>query len=142
LGVSLAVLAAGLILSFGIVGPFDEVGTYISSRQVSDIQSCLTVIPADAPVSASFALLPHLSHRHQIYLLTMKSDADYVAIDLSTYLGHFFPGEEAALRTTITEHMANGYGVACSRGTTVVLHRGAAGGTLSPELSAFLAGSS
>jgi hypothetical protein len=38
--------------------------------------------------------------------------------------------------------MANGYGVACSRGTTVVLHRGAAGGTLSPELSAFLAGSS
>ena len=92
-----------------------------------------------ADVSASTALLPHLSHRHQIYLLTMKADADYVAIDLAAYLGHFFPGEEAGVRTTITEFMANGYGVACSRGTTVVLHRGAAGGTLSPELTAFLA---
>src|SRR4029077_21180237 len=67
-GVSLAVLAAGLILSFGGVRPFDEGGTYISSRQVSDIQSCLAVIPADAAVSASTALLPHLSHRYQIYL--------------------------------------------------------------------------
>jgi uncharacterized membrane protein len=138
-GVSLAVLAAGLILSFGVVAPFDEVGTYISSRQVSDIQSCLTVIPADAGVSASTELLPHLSHRRQIYLLTMKRDADYVAIDVAAYLGHFSTGEEAAIRTTITESMANGYGVACSRGTTVVLHRGVAGGTLSPELSAFLA---
>jgi hypothetical protein len=133
------VLAAGLVLSFAIVRPFDEVGTYISSQQVSDIQSCLTAIPADAGVSASTALLPHLSHRRQIYLLTMKADADYVAIDLSAYLGHFFPGEEAAIRTTITESMANGYGVACSLGTTIVSHRGAAGGTVSPELCAFLA---
>ena len=138
-GVSLAVLTSGLILSFAVVRPFDEVGTYISSRQVSDIQSCLTVIPADAAVSASTALLPHLSHRYQIYLLTMKRDADYVAIDLAAYLGHFSPGEEADLRTTITESLASGYEVACSRGTTVVLHRGAGGGTLSPELSAFLA---
>ena len=96
------------------------------------------MIPADASVSASNALLPHLSHRREIYLLTMKSDADYVAIDLATYLGHFFPGEEAAIRTTITDSLANGYGVACSKGTTVVLHRGASGGTLSPELTAFL----
>src|SRR5713101_7464982 len=138
-GVSLAVLTSGLILSFAVVRPFDEVGTYISSRQVSDIQSCLTVIPADAAVSASTALLPHLSHRYQIYLLTMKGDADYVAIDLAAYLGHFAPGEEADLRTTITESLASGYEVACSRGTTVVLHRGAGGGVLSPELSAFLA---
>jgi uncharacterized membrane protein len=137
-GVSLAVLTSGLILSFAVVRPFDEVGTYISAKQVSDIQSCLTVIPADAAVSASTALLPHLSHRYQIYLLTMKRDADYVAIDLAAYLGHFSPGEEADIRTTITESLASGYEVACSRGTTVVLHRGAGGGTLSPELSAFL----
>jgi hypothetical protein len=138
-GVSLAVLVAGLILSFVVVRPFDEVGTYISARQVSDIQSCLRVIPADASVSASNALLPHLSHRREIYLLTMKDDAEYLAIDLATYLGHFFPGEEAAIRTTITDALASGYGVACSSGTTVVLQRGAGGGTLSPELSAYLA---
>ena len=89
-------------------------------------------------MSASNALLPHLSHRPQIYLLTLKADADYVAIDLAAYLNHFFPGEKVQLRTTITEALGNGYGVACSKGTTVVLHRGADGGTLSPELAAFL----
>ena len=137
-GVSIAVLAAGLILSFRVVRPVDEVSTYISPAQVSNIQSCLALIPADAGVSASNGLLPHLSHRHQIYLLNMKDDADYVAIDLATYLGHFYPGEEAEIRATITDSLANGYGVACSRGTTVVLHRGSSGGALSSELSTFL----
>jgi Predicted membrane protein (DUF2079) len=138
-GVSLAVLAAGLVLSFAFVRPFDEVGTYISPAQVSDIQSCLSVIPANATVSASNALLAHLSHRHAIYLLTLKDDADYVAIDLASYLGHYFSGEEAQVRTTIRRRLADGYGVACSKGTTVVLHRGAGGRTLSPEIAAFLA---
>jgi uncharacterized membrane protein len=137
-GVSLAVLAAGLILSFGLVRPFDEVASYISPTQVSNIQSCLASIPAGASVSASNKLLPHLSHRRQIYLLTMKDDADYVAIDLASYLGHFFPGERAQIRSTIRDSLANGYGVACSRGTTVVLHRGSSGGGLSSELSTFL----
>ena len=137
-GLSVGVLAAGAVLSVAVVRPFDEIGTYISANQVSDIRACLGVIPADASVSASNALLPHLSHRRQIYLLTMKDDADYVAIDLATYLGHFFPGEKAQVRTTITRALGNGYGVACSKGTTVVLHRGADGGTLSPELAAFL----
>ena len=137
-GLSFGVLAAGLILSFGVIRPFDEVGTYISPAQVSNIQYCLTSIPADASVSASNALLPHLSHRRQIYLLTLKDDADYVAIDLAAYLGHFFPGEQARIRSTISDSLANGYGVACSRGTTVVLHRGSSGGALSSELSTFV----
>jgi len=136
--VSLAVLAAGLILSFGVVRPFDEVAGYISATQVSDIQSCLASIPPDASVSASNTLLPHLSHRRQIYLLTMKDDADYVAVDLASYRGHFFPGERAQIRATITDSLANGYGVVCSRGTTAVLHRGSGGGALSPEVSSFL----
>ena len=139
LGVSFVLLAAGLILSFGVVRPLDELATYISGSQASTIQSCLNVIPPDADVSASNKLLPHLSHRAEIYLLTMKSDASYVAIDLDTYLGQFFPGEQAQIRTIISQALADGYGVACSRGTTVVLHRGGGGGTLSPELSAFLA---
>jgi uncharacterized membrane protein len=138
-GVSLAVLLAGLTLSFGVVRPLDELATYVSATQASTIESCLTVIPPEASVSASNKLLPHLSHRHEIYLLTLKADADYVAIDLDTYLGQFFPGEQAQIRTTISHALAGGYGVACSRGTTVVLHRGVGGGVLSPELSAFLA---
>jgi uncharacterized membrane protein len=123
-GVSFTLLAAGLILSFGVVRPLDELATYISGSQASTIQSCLNAIPPDVSVSASNKLLPHLSHRREIYLLTMKSNADYIAIDLSTYLGQFFPGEEGQIRTIISDALANGYGVACSRGTTVVLHRG------------------
>ena len=138
-GVSLAVLVAGLALTFGVVRPLDEIGTYVSGTQAATIQSCLTVIPPDASVSASNKLLPHLSHRREIYLLTLKADADYIAIDLDTYLGQFFPGEQTQIRTTISDALANGYGVVCSRGTTVVLHRGVSGGVLSPELSAFLA---
>src|SRR5438309_6848578 len=118
-GLSVAVLVAGTILSVAVVRPFDEIGPYISASQVADIRSCLGVIPADASVSASNALLPHLSHRPQIYLLTVKADADYVAIDLATYLDHFFPGEKAQVRTTIKGALENGYGVACSKGTTV-----------------------
>jgi len=137
-GASVAVLAAGLILTFGVVRPLDEVSTYISARQVADIQSCLTVIPEEASVSASNSLLPHLSHRRQIYLLSVKDDADYVAIDLAAYLGHFFAGEQDQIRATITDSLANGYGVACSQGTTVVLHRGSNNGGLSPELSTFV----
>src|SRR3984893_8598510 len=138
-GVSLAVLAAGLVLSFGVVRPLDELVTYISGSQASTIQSCLNVIPADASVSASYKLLPHLSHRSEVYLLSVRRDASFVAIDLASYLGQYFPGEEKVqIRTTISQALASGYGVACSRGTTVVLHRGAAGGTLSPEVSAFL----
>src|SRR2546425_2331473 len=123
-GVSLALLAAGLTLSFGVVRPLDELATYISGSQASTVQSCIQSIPPDASVSASNKLLPHLSHRREIYLLTMKSDADYIAIDLSTYLGQYFPGEEAQIRTIISHALANGYSVACSRGTTVILHRG------------------
>ncbi|TME22487.1 MAG: DUF2079 domain-containing protein [Chloroflexi bacterium] len=55
-GVSIAVLGAGLILTFGIVRPLDELGTYTWVGQAAQIQSCLDVIPADASVSASDAL--------------------------------------------------------------------------------------
>jgi len=137
--VAIGVLAAGLILSFAVVRPLDELGTYISASRAADIQSCLPTIPPQASVAASNALLPHLTHRRQIYLLTAKPDADYLAIDLTTYLRQSFPGDEAAIRTTITQAQANGYGVACSRGTMMVLHAGSGGGTLSPEIAAFLA---
>jgi uncharacterized membrane protein len=134
---SFAVLAAGLIVTFGLVRPLDELGTYAWANQAGDIQACLDVIPATASVSASDGLLPHLSHRYQIYLLTIKTDADYIAIDLASYGGHFFPGEKDQIRNTMTQALANGYGVVCSRNTTAVLERGSGNGTLTPQLQAF-----
>ena len=138
--VSIAVLAAGLVLTAGVVRPLDELGTYTWAGQAAEIQSCLDVIPPSASVSASDALLPHLSHRREIYLLTMRTDADYVAIDLASYGGHFFAGEQTQIRDTITRSLAGGYGVACSKGTTVVLRRGGGSQSMSPEVAAFLGG--
>ncbi|TMG16882.1 MAG: DUF2079 domain-containing protein [Chloroflexi bacterium] len=138
--VSIAVLAAGLVLTAGIVRPLDELGTYTWAGQAAEIQSCLDVIPPSASVSASDALLPHLSHRREIYLLTMRTDADYVAIDLASYGGHFFAGEQTQIRDAITRSLAGGYGVACSKGTTVVLRRGGGSQSLSEKVAAFLGG--
>ena len=138
-GVAVATLAAGLLLTFGFVRPLDELGTYTWAGQAAEIQSCLDVIPPTASVSASDGLLPHLSHRREIYLLTMKTDADYVAVDLASYGGHFFAGEQTQIRDAITRSLAGGYGVACSKGTTVILQRGGGNGSLSPAVAAFLA---
>jgi len=138
--VSIAVLAAGLVLTVGVVRPLDELGTYTWAGQAAEIQSCLDVIPPSASVSASDALLPHLSHRREIYLLTMRTDADYVAIDLASYGGHFFAGEQTQIRDAITRSLAGGYGVACSKGTTVVLRRGGGTQSLSEKVAAFLGG--
>ncbi len=134
----LGVLLATVVSTFVFVIPLDELATYVPSTQVAQIQSCLDVIPAGATVSASNFLLPHLSHRREIYLLNLKTDAEYIAIDLATYRGHFAPGEEQQIRTTIQTALNNGYSVACSAGTTVVLQRGASSQTVFPAIAGFL----
>src|SRR5438270_466421 len=131
----------GAMLTFALVQPLAEVTSYVSGRQVAAIETCLSVIPASASVSASNALLPHLSHRRTIYLLTTRTDADYIAVDLASYRGQFFAGEEAQIRATIRQSLAGDYGVACSAGTTVVLQRGGRSRPLSPDTAAFLAAS-
>jgi uncharacterized membrane protein len=139
--ISTAVLLAGGVLTFGVVQPLADLRSALSDGEAASIQSCLAVIPPSASVSASSALLPHLSHRREIYLWTARSDLDYLAINLTTDL-QAFPAAAGTLRSAIEAALPTGYGVACSKGTTVVLHRGVGGGTLSPELSAFLAQSS
>ncbi len=46
--------------------------------------SLLNAIPADAPVAASTALYPHLSHRARAYLFPTVGDATYVAVDVTS----------------------------------------------------------
>lgn len=135
----IAALAASVLITFVVVRPLAEVTTYLSDSRSSEIQSCLDTIPADASVTASNALVPHLSHRPAIYLITLQTDADYVAIDPSTYPG-FFPGEEDQLRNIVRGDLAVGYGVVCAKGTTLVLARVDSTRQLTPELKLWLAG--
>lgn len=135
----IAALAAGTIFTLGPIRPLDELSTYLSSARAAQIQSCLDTIPSTASVSASNTLVPHLSHRAEIYVVTTRSDEDYIAIDPSTYL-NFSPGEEDRLRTVVRNALAAGYGVSCANGLTLVLARGASGTSLTPELQRWLAG--
>ena len=60
-------------------------------------------------------------------------DADYVAVDPSTYRD-FFAGEEEQLRNVVRGDLAAGYGVVCAKGTTLVLARVDSTQQLTPEL--------
>jgi uncharacterized membrane protein len=135
----IAALAAGAIFTLGPIRPFDEVSTYLTAGRAAEIQSCLDTIPSTAGVSASNALVPHLSDRDEIFVVTANTDLDYIAIDPSTYPS-FFTGEEDQLRTVVRTALANGYGVSCAKGLTLVLARGAPSQTMSPELDLWLAG--
>src|SRR6202011_2139280 len=97
---SAAVGLAGAILTFGLVQPLDDLRTDVSDQQAATIQSCLDVISPAASVSASSVLVPHLSHRRQIYLLAARTETDYIALDLATELDEY-PQTAGTLRSTI-----------------------------------------
>src|SRR6266566_6163312 len=125
-------LAASALLSFGAVHSLAELGTYVSDVTAAQIQECLDVIPSGASVAATDALVPHLSDRNQIYEVTTKSDTDYIAIDVST-LGSLNP-VDSRLRSIVSTSLGGGYHVACSKGLTVVLARGAGSQQLSGQM--------
>jgi len=129
-------LATSAVLSFGAVHSLAELGTYVSDETAHEIQSCLDVIPPGASVSATDALVPHLSDRSQIYEVTTKSDTDYIAIDVST-LGVLNP-VDPQLRSIISSSLGGGYRVACSKGLTVVFARGSGSGQLSDQMQQWL----
>jgi uncharacterized membrane protein len=130
---ALLTLAAGLYFSFVRIKPLDELRRYTPQERVADIEACLEVIPPDASVAATSALVPHLSHRRRIYVLDSRPvpQTRFLAIDLSTWI---FPLDQDSLGRLVRRSIENGYGIRCSRGSTVVLERGAPRGTLSPEL--------
>jgi uncharacterized membrane protein len=134
-----AAAATSVVLTFVFVRPLAELTTYPSDARAAQIQSCLNVIPPDASVTASNALVPHLSHRDVIYEIDLRSTADYVVIDPATY-SHFYAGEEEQLRMIVRGDLAAGYGIACANGTTLVLAHVESRTQLTPELQRWLAG--
>ncbi|MFQ6015954.1 MAG: DUF2079 domain-containing protein [Anaerolineae bacterium] len=47
-----------------------------------NLQEVLSLVPANAAVSAQSDIFPHLSHRRDIYLFPSLGDAEYVVVDL------------------------------------------------------------
>jgi predicted membrane protein DUF2079 len=130
---------AGVVLTFVFIRPLAEMTSYPSAARAAEIQSCLDRIPATASVAASNTLVPHLSHREQVYEITLHPTADYIAVDPATY-GNFFAGEEDQLRRFVRGDLAAGYGVVCANDTTLVLAHVESRVQLTPELQRWLAG--
>jgi len=136
IGLPVAALIASTILSAAFVRPLAELSGYVSDATAAQIQECIDVIPRGVSVAATDALVPHLTSRLEIYEVTANANADYIAIDLNT-LGRAHP-IDAQLRGVVRSALDAGYGVACSRGYTVVLGRTAPTGQLSPEIERWL----
>jgi uncharacterized membrane protein len=132
-------LVASLYFTFARIKPLDELRRYTPAERIADIEECLRVVPPDASVAATSALVPHLSHRRSIFVLDDRPvpRTRFLAIDASTWI---FPLDHSDLRLLVERSFARGYGTRCSRGSTVVLEQGAATKTLSPELERLLGG--
>jgi len=87
--IATGVLLLASILAFVLDGSalqlLREQGMDPERRQV--VRSLMAQIPPEASVSAQDELLPHLSHRREIYLFPTIEDADYILMDRlgSTY---------------------------------------------------------
>jgi uncharacterized membrane protein len=130
-----AVLAflAGLYFTFGRIKPLDELRRYTPPARIADIEACLDVVPPDASIAATSALVPHLTHRRSVFAIDARPvpRTRFLAIDVSTWI---FPRTHEDLGRLVERSLDGGYGVRCSRGSTVVLEQGAPRGSLSPEL--------
>jgi uncharacterized membrane protein len=138
-GTAVAVLVVGLYFTFGRLRPLDELGRYATTAQTANIRSCLATVPPDASIAATSALVPHLAHRRHIWVIDDRPvpRADVLAIDVATWI---YPRTAADLGSLTRRALRSGYGISCSRGTTVVLAQGATGGRLSPELQRVFGG--
>ena len=124
------VVLAGSYFTFGRLRPLDELRRLTPPERVADIHACLDGIPPTASVSATSALVPHLSHRPRIYVLDHRRipSVDVYALDLSTWT---FPFRPQDARRLVERKRKAGYGVSCSRGSTLVLRRDASDAELS-----------
>jgi uncharacterized membrane protein len=131
------VLGAGLAFSFVRLKPLDELGRYTSAEHAQQIDRCLATVPPDASVSATSALVPHLSHRERIWVLDHRGipQTDVYAIDVYTWM---YPFTLRDVRALVDEKLTNGYGVTCTAPGTVVLRRGATSRPLAPQLRELL----
>ena len=75
-----ATLACGLLLSVLVVRPLEGLTKLWSARTALRSDACLDRIPGEAPVAASSRLVPHLSHRPDIRLLTRAEGERYLAV--------------------------------------------------------------
>ncbi len=61
--------------------------TYVTTPAARQVASLIDQIPAEAVVSASAAIHPHLAHRHIVYVFPTVEEADYIFVDVTDIPG-------------------------------------------------------
>ena len=138
LAIAAGALAACLFFSFVRLKPLDELRRYTAPETVAEIERCLDVIPPDASVSATSALVPRLSQRRFVYVLDDRPlpGTRFYAINTTTWI---FPLTQRDLGGIVEGLLRRGYGVRCQGAVTVVLEQGAHSKQLEPRLRRALA---
>ncbi len=86
-------------------------------------------IPADAVLSTTPSLFPHLDHRPVIYLFPVVKDADYVLLEVSGTTD-MHPND---VRSSFLELTSGGFGILDAADGYVLLRRGLAGSAELPD---------
>lgn len=117
-----AMVAAGAFFTVYRMRPLAELTRYTSAAHADEIRACLHVIPPHASVTATSALVPHLSERRDVRLLDRPASpsTEFLAVDASTWT---FPLTADGVRRAVRAARSRGYSVRCVRGPTVVLSR-------------------
>jgi uncharacterized membrane protein len=87
-GVLILASIAAFFIDGSVLRLLREPGMTPERREI--VRSLMAQIPPEASVSAQDELLPHLSHRREIYLFPTIEDADYILMDR---LGSTYPLE-------------------------------------------------
>jgi hypothetical protein len=81
---------------------------YHRRESLPEIKEALAMIPADAPVSASSRLTPHLAFREKAYWYPDLNDAEYVAVNLDKPDEEYYPFPSAdAYRASVQQLREN-----------------------------------
>lgn len=93
----------------------------------------LAHIPADAAVSATSAIHPHLAHREKVYVYPAMGDADYALVDVTD--GTALSALD--LRASVEKLLGEGFGIADAADGFILLTRGEANRTLPDDFYSF-----
>lgn len=139
--VSLLVLLSALVL-FKVVQadyffygalPFSQNFSWpVASARVVVAQRFVDMIPPNASVSAQTKLVPHLSHRSQIYMFPYGDEiADYVLLDT---VGDVYPfyGTDDYVKEAKSVILGGHYGIVAAQDGFILLKRGLASPGVSP----------
>jgi uncharacterized membrane protein len=75
-----AAAACGLALTVFVVRPLEGLTTLMSANEAAASDACLDRVPAHATVAASSILVPHLTHRSDVTLLSRADGQAYLAV--------------------------------------------------------------